>query len=258
MYFIYLKPFNCFLPVLSLYFALTCRVNTLVHSVLLWSNKCNNNNAKITPFIPVQAGSNLHMSQTPSHQTRDPRPTNCTPKDAQTSVFSTLPVLHTQDTFAPVLNFEVGHFVRHFLVLSFFWCCYERNSIHTASLSHFISLVPSAHHLFFYPDGDGCWIHVNVGCSACIYSTLLVVSLNDEPRLAHQRQQSVGSAFQFYYNTRNQLSEHNISNLKKNLKINIFKITKVEINENNLKRWCVGFCFRISLWDVRFTPAFFD
>ena len=24
---------------------------------------------------------------------------------------------------------------------------------------------------FFYPAEDGCWIHVNVGCSACIYST---------------------------------------------------------------------------------------
>ena len=34
--------------------------------------------------------------------------------------FSILPVLRTQDTFALVLNFEVGHFARHFLLLSFF------------------------------------------------------------------------------------------------------------------------------------------
>ena len=55
--------------------------------------------------------------------------------------FSILPVLHTQDTFTLVLNFEVGHFAHHFLLLSFFWCYFERNSIHTASLSHFISFV---------------------------------------------------------------------------------------------------------------------
>ena len=40
---------------------------------------------------------------------------------------------------------------------------------------------------YFYPARDGCWIHINVGCSACIYSIPLVISLNDEPRLAHWR-----------------------------------------------------------------------
>ena len=86
------------------------------------------------------------------------------------------------------------------LPVSFFRYCYERNSIHTASLSHFISLVHSAHHLFFfvcffYPTMDGCWIHVNVDCSTCLYNMSLIVSLNDEPLLVHQRQQSAGSAF---------------------------------------------------------------
>ena len=79
------------------------------------------------------------------------------PKNAHASIFSILPVLHTQDTFTLILNFEVGHFTHHFLLLSSFlpsfWCCYERNSIHTASLSHFISLIPSAHHLFFTQPG---------------------------------------------------------------------------------------------------------
>ena len=51
----------------------------------------------------------------------------------------------------------------------------------------------------FYPAGASCWIHINIGCSTCIYSTPLVVSLNNELRLAHRRQQSVGSAFQFRY-----------------------------------------------------------
>ena len=64
--------------------------------------------------------------------------------------FSILPALHKQDTFVLALNFEVGHFTPHVLLLSFFlWCCYERNSFHTASLSHFISLVCPAHYLFF-------------------------------------------------------------------------------------------------------------
>ena len=55
----------------------------------------------------------------------------------------------------------------------------------------------------FYPAVNGCWIHVKVVGSTCIYSTLLVVSLNNEPRLAHRSQQSVGSAFQFHDNDLN-------------------------------------------------------
>ena len=50
----------------------------------------------------------------------------------------------------------------------------------------------------FYPAGDGCWIHLNVGCSASIYSPPLV-SLNDKFRLIHLRQESAVSAFQFHY-----------------------------------------------------------
>ena len=149
----FLKPFHCLLLVLSRSFSLTwnslnaCywshlflsyRINTLVRSVLPWSNKCNNN-AEIIHFIPVQSRRILHMSQTTSHQRWDSWPTNCIPNDAHTSVFSILPVLHMQDTFALVLNFEVGHFGCHFLLLSFFppsiRCCYKRNSIHTALLS---------------------------------------------------------------------------------------------------------------------------
>ena len=124
-----------------------------------------------------------------------PSPTRDEMRDLQIALLLTLilpfssilPALHTQDTFMLVLNFEVGHFTCHFFLLSFlpsFWCDYERNSIHTASLSHFISLIRPA---VFYPAGDGCWIHVNVGCSASIYSTPLVVFLNDKLQLAHRR-----------------------------------------------------------------------
>ena len=50
---------------------------------------------------------------------RDVGPTNCTPNDAHASVFSVLPVLYTQDTFAPFFNFKLGHLARHSLFLSF-------------------------------------------------------------------------------------------------------------------------------------------
>ena len=181
---------------------LTCRVNTLVHSVLLWSNKCNNNNAEITPFIPVLAGWNLHISQTPSHQKRDVWPTNYIPKDVHASsfFFSILPSLHMQDTFMLVLNFELGHFACHFLLLSFFLLMLLWKEFIPHSFVVTFHFSRSGSPPVFYPAGDGCWIHVKIGCSACIYSIPLVVSLNDEPRLAHRRQQSVGSAFQFHYN----------------------------------------------------------
>ena len=52
--------------------------------------------------------------------------------------FSVLPVLYTQDTFAPFFELQGRQFCSSLLV-SFFRCCNERNSIHTASLSHFIS-----------------------------------------------------------------------------------------------------------------------
>ena len=84
--------------------------------------------------------------------------------------------------------------------LSSFWCCYERNSFLTASLSHFISLVCPAHHLFFfYSAGDGLLDSRKRRLFCCIYSMSLVVSLNYEPRLDHQRKQSAGYAFQFQY-----------------------------------------------------------
>ena len=125
----------------------------------------------------------------------------CPPKEAHASIFFfTSGTPHARHIHA---HFELwGRPFPSSLLASFClsscWCCYERNSIHTASLSHFIFLIRPVHHLFFYLAGGSCWIHVNVSCSACIYSTLLV-SLNDKPHLAHRRQQSVGSAFQFHY-----------------------------------------------------------
>ena len=121
------------------------------------------------------------------------------PRTLMLPFFSILPVLHTQDTFALVLNFELGHFTCHFLLLSFFLLVLlwkelnPHNFVVTFHFSHSFGSPP-----VFYPAGDGCWIDINVDCYACLYSMPLIVSLNNEPQLAHQKQQSVGSAFQFY------------------------------------------------------------
>ena len=111
--------------------------------------------------------------------------------------FYTSGTLHTRHIHA---SFELwGRPFCSSLLVSFFQCCYERNSIHTISLSHFISLVRSAPHLFFFfLSSRGRLLdsrkrrlfppHIQHA---------LVVSLNDEPRLAHQRQQLRALPFHF-------------------------------------------------------------
>ena len=62
---------------------------------------------------------------------------NALPTTLTLSFFSVFPVLYTQDTFAPFLTSS-----RPFcssLLVSFFRCCCERNLIHTALLSYYIS-----------------------------------------------------------------------------------------------------------------------
>ena len=103
-----LKTFNYLLPVLSLCFflslSLTCQVNTLVCTILLWSNECPSPQcffytssgrpkfAYVTnPILPETR----HMTYKLHSQWRSH------------FCFSILPVLYTQDTFTPFLNFEV-------------------------------------------------------------------------------------------------------------------------------------------------------
>ena len=130
-----------------------------------------------------------------THPTRDE---TC---NLQIALLTTLPFFHTSNALHAWhihAIFELwGRPFCSSLLVSFFAA--KRNLIHTALLSHFIFLVRSVHHLFFYPAVDDCWIHINVSCSVCIYSRLFIVSLNDESQLAHRRQQSMGSAFQFHY-----------------------------------------------------------
>ena len=153
-------------------------------------------NTEITPFIPVLAGRNLHTSQIPSHQRRDVWLTNGTPKDAHALLlFYTSGTPHARHSRS-------------------FWTLREAISLVTSCFLPFGVAMKGIPHSFlvifyfsrlsgsspvFYLTGDGCWIHINVGCSACIHSTPLVVSLNDKPRLDNRKQQSVGSAFQFHY-----------------------------------------------------------
>ena len=128
-----MKPFNCLLLVLS--FSLAASIHWFAQSYCE-TIKCKN--AEITPFIPVLAGRNLHMSQTPSHQRRDAWPTNCTP--LMTLI---LPLFfYTSGTLALVLNFEVGHFARHFLFLSFFLPFgVATKGIHSTQLHCYISFL---------------------------------------------------------------------------------------------------------------------
>ena len=163
--------------------SLTCHVNTLVCIVLLWSNKCPTMYRLLLYTNPVPPETRRMTYKLHSQQRSRFR-------------FSILPVLYMQDTFVLVLNFEVGHFARHFLfLLVLLWKELTSHSfVVTFHFSRSFGSPPD-----FYPAMDVCWIHVKISCSTCIYSMLLIVSLNDEPWLAHRRQQSAGSAFQFHY-----------------------------------------------------------
>ena len=132
-------------PVLSLCFFLS-----LAASIHWFAQSCceatNASQQCWDYFLPVVADRNLHMLQTPSHQRRDAWPTNCTPNDAHSSVF-----LYFQYSICKTHSRHFRTFRWAILLVTscFFRCCYERNSIYKASLSHFISVVHSAHHLFF-------------------------------------------------------------------------------------------------------------
>ena len=162
-----LKFFNCSLSVLSLSFSLTWNLFTACHQSCLCLSVClsvlprqytglhnsavkqqmPHSNVEITSFIPVLADWNLHMLQTLSRQKR---PTNCTPNDSWLHFFFFLNTFGTLAQMCLAYSFELwGRPFCSSLLVSFFWCCYERNSIHTASLSHFIFLIHSAHQLFF-------------------------------------------------------------------------------------------------------------
>ena len=98
---------------------------------------------------------------------RKPRPTKDETHDLQIALPTTLmlPFFYTSGKthfsillarhICTIFEFWVWPFCLSLLV-SFFRCCYERNSIHTASLSHFISLIHSVHHLFFYLAVEDC------------------------------------------------------------------------------------------------------
>ena len=197
-----MKPFNCLQPVLS--FSLATSIHRFAQSY------CEATNATTTTILRLLLLYQFWLAEISiCHK---PCPTRDEIRDLQSALprtlmllfFSILLALHIQDTFALILNFDIGHFARHFLfafflpsfLLVLLWKEFNPYSfVVTFHFSHSSGSPP----VFFYPAGDGCWIHVNVGCSACIYNMLFIVSLNDEPRLAHRRKQSAGSAFQFHY-----------------------------------------------------------
>ena len=140
------------------------------------------------------------MLQTLSHQRRSAWPTNCNPNDAHVSFFfffSILPVLYTQSTFAPFSNFEIGHFVCHFLFLSF---GVVMKGIQFTQLRCHISFLLFTLFTTCFLSGRGRLLNSHKRWLFCLHiQHPLAVSLNDKPRLAHRRQQPAGSAFQFHY-----------------------------------------------------------
>ena len=151
--------FPCWQPVLSFLLAMsihwsvffTHRINTLVCSVLLWSN-----NAEITPFIPVLAGWNLHMSQTLSNQRQEAWPTNCTPKDTHASIFFFLYFQHsTHKTHSH--SFWTLRQAISLVTSCFFPFGVAMKGIHSTQLRYhisFLSLIRLT--TCFYPADDGC------------------------------------------------------------------------------------------------------
>ena len=162
--------------------------------------QCNNNNAEITPFIPVLAGWNLHMSQTLSHQRRDVWPINCTPKDAHASVF----FFYTSGT--PHARHICTHFElwgRPFcwLLLASFFLPFgvAMKGIQSLQLRCHISFLSFVWLTTCFLSSQEQLLNSHKHQLFCLHiqHATRCLSLNDKPQLAYQRQQSVGSAFQF-------------------------------------------------------------
>ena len=139
----------CYQSCLSVSFflslSLTCHINTLVCIILLWSNQMPLPTMLLLYWFWLTKICICHK----------PCPTRVEMRDQQIALPTTLMLLffyasgtlHSRHICA---IFELwGRPFCLSLLVSFFGCCYESNSIHTASLSHFISLVHLAHHLFF-------------------------------------------------------------------------------------------------------------
>ena len=144
------KSFNCSLLVLFLFLSL------LLVALIHWFTQSYCEATNVTTMLRLLVLYQFWLADICT--CHKPCPTRDESHDLQIALsrtlmlpfFFILPVLHTQNTFVLVSDFEAGHFACHFLFVSFFWFCYERNSIHTAvSSSHFISLLHLAHHLFF-------------------------------------------------------------------------------------------------------------
>ena len=113
---------------LSLTLTLLCHINTLVCTILLPGNQMS---------LPTM----LLLYQfwlTEICICCKPRPTNCTPNDPHASVFYTSSTLHTRHIRT---IFELwGRTFCLSLLVSFFRCFYERNSIHTRIVFIFIAI----------------------------------------------------------------------------------------------------------------------
>ena len=151
-----LKPFNCLQPVLS--FSLAASIHWFAQSY------CEAANATITTtmlrllllyqFWKAEICI-CHKSRPTRDETRGLQ--IAPPRTLKLAFFSILPAFHTQDTFALVLNFEVGHFARHFLHLYFFIFVLQWKEfiLHTLVVTFLCSRLSGSLPVF-YPAGDGC------------------------------------------------------------------------------------------------------
>ena len=113
----------------SLFF--TCCVNTLVLSFSLAASihssaqsyseqQCNNSTMLRLLLLYLFWQAEICICHKPRTTRDEMRVLQIAPPRTLMLPFFILPALHTQDTFALVLSLEVGHFARHFLLLSFF------------------------------------------------------------------------------------------------------------------------------------------
>ena len=167
-----MKPFNCLQPVLS--FSLAASIHWFTQSY------CAATNARTTTMLRLLLLYQFWLAEICiCHKPRPTRDKMCDPQIAPPRAlmlpfFSILLALYTQDTFVLVLNFEVGHFACHFLLLSFF-----------------LLVLPWKE---FIPHSFGVTF-VLPAYTACHSLSLWMTN----PGWHNRRQQSVDSAFQFNY-----------------------------------------------------------
>ena len=153
---------------LFLSLSLTCQVNTLVCTILLWSNKCP------SPQCFFYTGSGwpkfAYVTNPVPPETR--RMTNKLRSQWHSCFrFSIHSVLYTQDTFTPFSNFEDSHFACHwqiYEIAALYWQIYEIAAFHR---KHQLQLLVKVKVLLIYSAKLAC-IHADHGLCLTVDASL--------------------------------------------------------------------------------------